>query len=66
MIGTSLQVAKKKINFRFWCWAKSRQTCLCWDKQKTDMSVLGQTKDRHELCWDKQKSPPVQTELYVI
>jgi hypothetical protein len=52
--------------FPIMCWAKSRQTCLCWDKQKTDMSVLGQTKDRHELCWDKQKSPPVQTELYVI
>ena len=46
MIGTSLQVAKKKINFMFWCWTNSRQT----------YSVLGQTKDRHELCWDKQKT----------
>jgi hypothetical protein len=40
MIGISLQVAKKKINFRFWCWANSRQTCLCWDKQKTDMNFV--------------------------
>jgi hypothetical protein len=57
MIGTSLQVAKKKINFRFGCWANSRQTCLCWDKQKTDMNFAGT---------NKRQTPPVQTELYVI
>ena len=57
MIGTNLQVAKKKINFMFWCWTTVDRHNLCWDKQKTDMNFVGT---------NKRQTPPVQTELYVI
>ena len=53
MIGTNLQVAKKKINFMFWCWTTVDRHNLCWDKQKTDMNFVA-TK--------KRQTPPVQTE----
>ena len=59
MIGTSLQVAKKKINFMLW--TKVGRTVarhnLCLDKQKTDMNFVGT---------NKRQTPPEQTELYVI
>jgi hypothetical protein len=55
MIGTSLQVAKKKINFMLW--TKVGRTVdrhnLCLDKQKTDMNFVGT---------NKRQTPTVQTE----